>query len=179
MILPSYLAALQAAALYFVGFVVIHRYTSVRWLTLEVLLGGMVGSAGLGLGLWRVAGFRIEHYAALYGVLWFCFFFVSGIFYVSVSLGVVRYLAKRPHFAASIAEIYQDCIEAPFLARARFLTSVGQVDMSNQGEDGLEVRYRISPAGSKNAAKIRRIQRVFGFRATGCYSVPSDRESHR
>ena len=176
MILPSYFLALLAAAFYFVGFVVIHRYTSAKWFTLEVLFGGLVGLAGLGLGLCFVAGFRFEHYAATYGMLWFCFFFVSGIFYVSGSAAIVRYLAKRPHFAASIAEVYQDCIQAPFLERARFLARVGQADLSNQGEDGHEVRYNISPAGSKNAARIRRIQRIFGFDATGYYSVPNDQE---
>lgn len=168
--LESYMVAAFAAVAHIAVFITARQLTSYGWFVLELLTGGLVFLAGLTVGILAVEDFSLWYYLALYSVGWWCFFFVSSIFYVSVSVQIIRYLSERPDGSASVDELYHQCIEAPFAERAAFLVQTGQADEMAGG-------YRASPQGLKTADRIRRVRQLFGFSCcTGYYTNSKEEE---
>jgi hypothetical protein len=166
----SFLVGLAGFSAYIVIYLLMLRWkVSTGWFSLQVLTGALVVILSAGLGFWRVHQFSIFYALALFGFLWFCFFFVSGIFYVSVSLGIIYYLNAQPGKSASVEELYWECIRKPFINRVDLIEKLGAVSHSEQG-------YFITEMGKQIVRRIKAIQNLLGLRIGGFYSVDPDRD---
>ncbi len=109
-------------------------------------------------------GFAYWYGASVYAFLWFCFFFGSSIYSVSVSLGIIRFLFEQPGKNASLKEIYDHCIQVPFQERANFLVATKQTKLI----DGF---YSITPAGKLTVKRLRLVHMILGMESHGFYSA--------
>jgi len=133
------------------------------WFLLELVLGVLVHALTSALGLFWITGFSYWYNLSLYAFLWFCFFFVSSIYSVSVTLGIIRYLYDKPNHSASLEEIYEYCIEAPFKERAEFLVNTGQAQKMDRC-------YVSTIAGKQTVQRMRRINKMLGMEISGFYT---------
>jgi hypothetical protein len=133
------------------------------WFLLELVLGVLVHALTSALGLFWITGFSYWYNLSLYAFLWFCFFFVSSIYSVSVTLGIIRYLYDKPNHSASLEEIYKYCIEAPFKERAEFLVNTGQAQKMDQC-------YVSTSAGKQTVQRMRWINKILGMEISGFYT---------
>jgi hypothetical protein len=160
----SFLIGFISFIVYIVVFLTFGRViTTVGWLGLELFFGSICFVAGAITGFWLIDNFSIWYALSIFAFCWFCFFFVSGIFYVSVSVGIIYYLNHHPQQSASIDDVYQECIVKQFSNRIDFMVSSGLVDHSESG-------YFISKAGIATVSRIQLIKRILKLETTGYYS---------
>jgi len=160
----SFLVSLISFMVYIFIFLTAGRLLpSIGWLGLELFFGSICYIVGAIAGFWLINNFSIWYALSIFAFFWFCFFFVSGIFYVSVSVGIIYFLSQRPERSASIEEVYQECIEKQFYNRIDFMVSSGLVDRSESG-------YFISKAGKSNVKRIQSIKKILKLETTGYYS---------
>lgn len=134
------------------------------WFLLELVLGVLVHTLTSALGVFWITGFSYWYNLSLYAFFWFCFFFVSSIYSVSVTLGIIRYLYDKPNHSASLEEIYKYCIEAPFKERAEFLVNTGQAQKMGPC-------YVSTTAGKQTVQRMRWINKMLGMESSGFYST--------
>jgi hypothetical protein len=160
----SFLVGLISFVVYILIFLTVGRLIpSIGWLGLELFFGSICYIVGAIAGLWLIDNFSIWYALSLFSFCWFCFFFVSGIFYVSVSVGIIYFLNRRPEQSASIDEVYQECILKQFSNRIDFMVRSGLVDHSQSG-------YLISKAGKSNVKRIQMVKKILKLETTGYYS---------
>jgi hypothetical protein len=160
----SYLIGLASFTLYIVLFLLVGRLKfPVGWLVLEVVLGGVSFILGATSGFLLIHNFSIWYALSLFGFCWYCFFFVSGIFYVSVSVGLIHYLNRQPSKSALVEELYKECVEKPFFNRVEFMVQTGMVNQSPQG-------YLISKNGISTVKRILSLQKLLKLESRGYYS---------
>jgi hypothetical protein len=166
MALESYGIGLASFIVYVFLFLAALRFKGLRlgWLTLEIVTGLGVHAVATLLGFQVVQNFNYWYSAALFGFLWFCFFFVTGIFFVSISVGMIYHLYQKPDHSATTAELYQVCITRPFVERAQFLVDSGQAETVGSG-------FQITPAGKRNSVRIQRVRKILGLDVSGFYST--------
>jgi hypothetical protein len=130
----SFLIGAAGFVVYALLFMVLLR-TRLRegWFLLELGLGAMIHVLTSIMGAVWITGFSYWYNLSSYTFLWFCFFFVSSIYNVSVTLGIIRYLYHKSDHSASMGDIYQYCILEPFRERAGFFVSNGQAQQTQQG----------------------------------------------
>jgi hypothetical protein len=165
---------------FLVGFVGFGAYTAIYllllrsksstgWFALQVLTGILVFITSAGLGFWLVDGFSLFYALSIFGFFWFCFFFVTSIFYVSVSIGIIHYLNAQPEKSSTVEELYQECIRKPFIHRVHFMERLGAITHSEQG-------YSITDKGKRTVRRIKILQNVLGLKSRGYYSMNPDQE---
>ncbi len=165
---------------FWVGFVGFGVYTviyllllrsklSSGWFVLQVLTGLLVFITSAGLGFWLVDRFSFFYALSIFGFFWFCFFFVTGIFYVSVSVGIIHYLNAQPGKSSTTEELYQECIRKPFIHRVHFMEKLGAIAHSEQG-------YLITDKGKLTVRRINGLQNLLGLKSRGYYSINPDQE---
>ena len=160
----SFLVGLISFVVYLLIFLTIGRLIpTIGWLGLELFFGSICYILGAIAGFLLIDDFSIWYALSLFAFCWFCFFFVSGIFYVSVSVGIIYFLNHHPERSASIDEVYQECIVKQFYNRIDFMVRSGLVDHSESG-------YFISKAGRSNVNRIQLIKKILKLETTGYYS---------
>jgi hypothetical protein len=160
----SFLVGLISFVVFILIFLTVGRLIpSIGWLGLELFFGNICYIVGAIAGLWLIDNFSIWYFLSLFAFCWFCFFFVSGIFYVSVSVGIIYFLNQCPDRSASIEEVYQECIVKQFYNRIDFMVRSGLVDHSQSG-------YFISKVGKSNVNRIQLIKKILKLETTGYYS---------
>jgi hypothetical protein len=162
----SFLIGAAGFVVYTLLFIVLLRLRfRLGWFLLELVLGLMVHVLTSILGAIWIPGFSYWYNLSLYAFLWFCFFFVTSIYSVSVTVGIIHYLYNRPDHSASLGEIYEYCILIPFKERAGFIVSIGQAQKTDQG-------YVSTPAGKLTVRRIRWINKILGMESKGFYTNP-------
>jgi hypothetical protein len=136
----------------------------IGWLLLELVLGLIVHVLTSALGVLFITGFSYWYNLSLFAFLWFCLFFVSSIYSVSVTVGIIRYLYNAPDHSASVEEIHKYCIEAPFIERAKFLVNSGQAQKMDQ-------YYLSTTTGKQAVQRIRWINKILGMESKGFYTI--------
>jgi hypothetical protein len=166
MAIESYGMGLAGFIVYVLLFLAALRIKGLRlgWLTLEILAGLGVHAIASLLGFQVIQNFNYWYSAALFAFLWFCFFFVTGIFFVSISVGMIYYLYQKPDRSATTRELYQVCITRPFVERSQFLVDSGQAAAVGSG-------FEITPAGKRSAQRIQRLRKSLGLDVSGFYST--------
>jgi hypothetical protein len=160
----SFLVGLISFVVYILIYLTLSRLFPTRgWLGLELFFGSICFIVGAIAGFWLIDDFSIWYALSLFAFLWFCFFFVSGIFYVSVSVGIIHFLNHHPLRSASIDQVYQECIVEQFSNRIDFMVSSGLVDQSQSG-------YFISKTGKFTVNRIQLIKKILKLETTGYYS---------
>ncbi|MDD5367996.1 MAG: hypothetical protein PHQ40_02830 [Anaerolineaceae bacterium] len=123
------------------------------WLPLQVTTGLLSFCAGSAIGYAAFPDFSVWYALSIFGFGWFCFFFVTGIFYVSVSVGIIHYLYYQPGSSSSLDDLYKECIVDPFARRASILAQTGLVKQTDSG-------YEITKRGLALVARIRNIRKI-------------------
>ena len=160
----SFLVSLISFMVYIFIFLTAGRLLpSIGWLGLEIFFASVCYIIGAIAGLWLINNFSIWYSLSLFAFCWFCFFFVSGIFYVSVSVGIIYFLNQCPERSASIEEVYQECIAKQFSNRIDFMVRSGLVEHSESG-------YLISKAGKSTVRRIQLIKKILKLETKGYYS---------
>jgi hypothetical protein len=140
---------------------------SLGWLYTEILAGITVHIISSIAGFILVQEFSYWYYASLFAFLWFCFFFVTSIYSVSVSVGVIKYLYKEPNYLSSQEDVYQKCIVSSFSERAEFLVKNKLVQKRGMG-------YLITASGRKTVHYLQLAQKILGMESYGFYTQPSN-----
>jgi hypothetical protein len=160
----SFLMGVTGFLLFVILFIFLLRiHLPIGWFTLELAIGFWVHILSVVAGFFWVRGFSYWYAASIYALLWFCFFFGSSIYSVSVSLGIISFLFKQPGKNASINEIYAHCIRIPFQERADFLVGTRQAQLM----DGF---YSATPGGKLTVKRLRQVQNWLGMKSGGFYS---------
>jgi len=160
----SFIIGLLSFGLHLIFFLLLLRIKiTLGWLVLEVLSGIIVLGISIYMGFNLVQNFSIWYAISFFMFLWFCFFFVSGIFYVSVSVGIILFLNKQPEKSSTIDVLYQECVRSSFLQRVDFLIRSGLVEEKKRG-------YVISGRGISSIKRIQRIRKILGLKIAGFYS---------
>lgn len=160
----SFLVALISFVVYILIYLSIGRIISkVGWLGLELIFGSICYLIGAFIGIKVINNFSIWYDLSLFAFCWFCFFFVSGIFYVSVTVGIIHFLDHRPNKSASIDEVYQECIVKQFANRIDFMVRSGMIDHSPEG-------YLLSETGKATVRRIQLIKKILRLETSGYYS---------
>lgn len=168
MAIESYLLGLTGFLVFVVLFIALRRLNlPIGWFVLEILLGIFIHFLSTMAGLLWVHGFSYWYHTSLYAFLWFCFFFVSSIYSVSVSVGIISYLYEKPDHVASLSEIYQQCVVAPFEERAKFLVDTKQAQK-------IEQCYAVTHSGKQTARRLHLVQKVLGMESHGFYAMAQD-----
>jgi hypothetical protein len=163
----SYWFGLAGFCAYVVLFLILRRLRpQTGWFLLELTLGILVGLLAAVAGFLWLDEFSIWYHTALFAFLWLCFFFVSSIYSVSVSVGIIRYLQAKPGHAAEADEIYRQCVVEPFVERVEFLAASEQVQNTEGG-------YRLTSQGQVTVRRLRAIQSLFGMTNRGFYTAAS------
>jgi hypothetical protein len=163
----SYLVGFIGFTAYVIAFLLFLRLPiKFGWFLLEILLGFIFNIICTFAGYLIVDQFSYWYEASLYFFLWFCFFFVTSIYSVSVSIGIIEYLYDQPEQAASIKEIYQNCVVKDFEKRAEFLVATKQVQKTDEG-------YQITPKGRMTAHRLLKINQILGMEVNPYYSPTS------
>jgi hypothetical protein len=164
----SYLVGAAGFLLFAACFIVLLRIRlPIGWFLLEILLGILIHLLASAAGFLLMDGFSYWYNASLFAFLWFCFFFVTSIYSVSVSVGIISYLYKRPGRTAPLGDTFELCVLQPFRERAGFLVATGQA--SRVGE-----RYAATEAGRRTVRRLRLLHRILGMTSHGFYSTRSD-----
>jgi len=162
----SYLTGAIGFVAYAILFMLLLRLRlRLGWFLLELILGFVVHILSSVIGAAWISGFVYWYGLALYAFLWFCFFFVTSIYSVSVTVGIIRYLFNKQDHSASIDEIYESCILAPFKERADFLVMTGQAQR-------VEAGYISTPAGRKTVERMQWIGDFLGMENKAFYQTP-------
>ena len=145
-------------------FVVLLRFPiKIGWFVLEILTGLVVHIITSFVGSLLFDGFSYWYQASLYAFLWFCFFFITGIYSASVSIRILSYLYEQPNYTAPLTDIYKHCIIKVFENRAEFLVVTKQAQKSEQG-------YLATAMGKRTVDRLQIIQRTLGMESQGFYS---------
>ena len=161
----SFLVGLAGFGAYIVIYLLLLRLKSpIGWLGIEVLTGIVVFGLSVCVGYWTVDGFSFLYAGSLFVFCWFCFFFVTGIFYVSVSVGIIHYLNIQPGKSATKEELYQECVRKPFINRIHSMTKLGLIEHSEQG-------YSVTSKGRFSVERIKNLQKILGLKSEGFYSA--------
>lgn len=165
----SFLVGLAGFGAYIVLYLLLLRVgLPIGWLGLEVLTGALVFSLSVCFGYWMVDGFSFLYAASVFAFCWFCFFFVTGIFYVSVSIGIIYYLCRQPGKSATKEELYQECIRRPFINRIHAMEKLELVERSGQG-------YSVTSKGRFSVRRIKNLQSLLGLKSGGVYLSDLDK----
>jgi hypothetical protein len=160
----SFLVGFAGFGVYtFIYLLLLRTKLSAGWFVLQVLTGILVFVASAGFGFRFVDGFSFFYALSIFGFFWFCFFFVTSIFYVSVSVGIIHYLTTQPGNSSTIEELYQECIRKPFTHRVQFMEKLGAITHSEQG-------YLITDRGERTVRRIKNLQNALGLKSRGYYS---------
>jgi hypothetical protein len=160
----SFLVGLVAFLIYVSIFIVLLRLKwRLGWLYSEIFTGIAVHLLSSVTGFIWIQDFSYWYNASLYAFLWFCFFFVTSIYSVSVTVGVIRYLFQQPGYVASNEDIYQHCIVSTFMERSEFLAKNKQVQKKDGG-------YIISFSGRRTVNNLVLVQKILGMESQGFYS---------
>jgi len=166
----SFLVGLAGFGAYIVIYLLLLRLKlPIGWLGIEVLTGVVVFSLSACFGYWIVDGFSFLYAVSLFGFCWFCFFFISGIFYVSVSVGIIHYLNMQPGKSSTREELYQECVRKPFINRIQSMTNLGLIEHSEQG-------YSVTNKGRFSVRRIKNLQNLLGLKSEGFYSSNLDKQ---
>ena len=133
------------------------------WFALELVCGFIVHGLSSAIGFYLIPEFNYWHNISIYAFLWFCFFFVTGIYFSSISVAILSYLFRSPNHAADKSMVFKDCIEKPFAERAGFFLQEGQVEKAGD-------RYVITERGKNNVRRIWLIRKLLGLAGSGFYS---------
>lgn len=159
----SYFIGLLAFVAFLISFMILLRLPiQLSWFVLEILTGLVIHLIASVVGFILLEDFSYWYQASLYAVLWFCFFFVSSIYSVSVSIGIISYLYDQPSHCAQLDEVYQHCIIRDFEKRAEFLVATRQAQKTEQG-------YLSTAAGKRTARRLQLIQKILGMESQGFY----------
>jgi hypothetical protein len=160
----SFLFGIASFVLFMLVFIALQRANlKIGWFSLIILTGILIHILASIAGLIFFPGFSYWYSTSIYAFLWFCFFFVCSIYSVSVSLGIINYLYRKPDKTAPLQQIYNDCIKSPFQERADFLVSSGQAIR-------IDEKYISSPAGNRTARWLKLINKTLGMEIHGYYS---------
>ena len=161
----SYLIGVIGFVVYALLFIFLLRvHLRLGWLLLELVMGVMVHAVTSALGMFWITGFSYWYNLSVYAFLWFCFFFVSSIYSVSVTVGIVSYLYDKPDHSSPLEEIYKFCIEAAFKERIEFLVNTRQAQKMGQC-------YVSTIAGKRTVQRMRRINKILGMKNSAFYST--------
>ena len=165
MAVESYLVGVTGFLLFVVLYIAQQRLGwSVGWFAKEILLGFLVYLLSIVAGFLWVKEFSYWYCTSIYSFLWFFFFFVSSIYSVSVSLGIITYLYQQPGKTATVTKIHEQCILAEFRKRVEFLILTKQVQNVERG-------YIATPTGKQTVRRLRLIHRLLGMKSHGFYSA--------
>ena len=160
----SYLIGLLGFIAFVISFMILLRFPlRIGWFVLQILTGLGIHLIFSFAGFILFDGFSYWYHASLYAFLWFCFFFVSGIYSASVSIGIISYLYNQPNHTAPLDKVYQHCIIEAFEKRAEFLVTTEQAQKTDQG-------YLATPVGKRTAYHLQFIQKALGMESQGFYS---------
>ena len=160
----SYLIGFLGFTAFVLSFMILLRLPlHIGWFALEILTGLVIHIIFSVAGFILFDGFSYWYQASLYAFLWFCFFFVSSIYSVSVSLGIITYLYNQANYTAPLDEVYQHCITKAFEKRAEFLVATKQAQKTDQG-------YVSTAVGKRTAHRLQLIQKSLGMESQGFYS---------
>ncbi len=162
--LLSFAAGMLTFVGYVVAFLVIRRLRPrIGWFALQIITGGAIHIISTILCLFLLKGFVYWYALGIFAVGWFCFFTLSTAVYVSISAKILCTIYKTSNRAMTTDEIFEICIQHPFVKRVKFLLAASQI---RKGKTG----YQITSTGEKNVKVIRAMRKILNLDGSGIYS---------